>query len=139
MREAARSFSHGTCATFDGLHPRGFDLMSDEALDAFGQLLMILEDMGQWPQGVDAVVTALIPKPKGGVRPIGLFSGLYRIWARVRRPYADQWEKEHDKPFFAAKSGQGALDTVWDQAFRAERTTCAGGSAGSVLVDMNAF
>ena len=109
MREAARSFSHGTCATFDGLHPRGFDLMSDEALDAFGQLLMILEDMGQWPQGVDAVVTALIPKPKGGVRPIGFFSGLYRIWARVRRPYADQWEKEHDKPFFAARSGQEPL------------------------------
>ena len=139
LREASRSFSHGTCATFDGLHPRGFDLMSDEGLDAFAQLLMVLEDLGQWPSGVDAVVTALIPKPKGGVRPIGLFSGLYRLWARARRPHADRWEKDHDKPFFAAKAGCGAVDTVWDQAFRAERTTCAGGSAGAVLVDMKAF
>ena len=73
------------------------------------------------------------------MRPIGVFAGIYRCWARARRPVAEKWEREHDRPFFAAKEGNSALNTVWDQAFRAERAVAQGKSAAAVLLDLRAF
>jgi hypothetical protein len=139
LRNAAKTFSCTTTSTYDGFHPRHFDGLSDEALSALGVLLDTCEDIGEWPEGINAVVTVLIPKAKGGLRPIGLFSGIYRLWARARRPEAADWDRSHDRAYFSAREGNGALDTVWDQAFRAERDTADGSAAAAVLVDMKSF
>ena len=139
LRTAARSFSPSTSSTYDGLHPRQFDSVSDEGLDALAALLNLVEDLGTWPPGIAAVVSTLIPKPKGGTRPIGLFSGIYRLWARSRLTVATAWERANDQPFFSAKEGKAALDTVWNQAFSAERTVACGKVAAAVLLDMRSF
>ena len=68
LRRASASFSHKTSTSYDGLHPRHFAMLSDDALDAIGELLMCIEGQGHWPAGIDAVTMALIPKPKGGTR-----------------------------------------------------------------------
>ena len=81
----------------------------------------------------------MIPKASGGVRPIGLFTGLHRIWAKARRPLADSWEKEHREDFFAAATGQSAIDTVWRQALAAEQAVHSKNACGAVLVDLSAF
>ena len=112
VRDAAKSFAPSTSSTYDGLHPRHLSLISDKSLKTVASFLNLVEDIGEWPEGIAAVVAVLIPKPKGGVRPIGMFAGLYRVWARTRRAEAAKWERQHDHPAFAAKEGNGALDTV---------------------------
>ena len=139
MRAAVKAFSPSISPTYDGFHPRQLDCLSDAALDVLASLLNLTEDIGERPPGIAAVVTTLIPKPEGRTRPIGLCPGIYRCWARTRRQVAEQWERANDGPFFAAKEGNSALDTVADQAFRAERSVTAGRSAAPVLLDMRSF
>ena len=85
LRAASRTFSPRTCSTFDGLHPRHFDALSTESLVTLAVLLDAFEETGRWPPCLAAVITALIPKARGWVRAIGLFCGVYRLWARARR------------------------------------------------------
>ena len=139
LRAAARTFSPKTSSTFDGLHPRHFDALSDEALSTLALLLEAFEETGRWPPCISSVVTALIPKAKGGVRPIGLFSGAYRIWARARRPEAAEWERKNHREFFAAREGNGALDAVWTQALRNERGALNQKFTAALLVDLASF
>ena len=91
LRSAGNTFSHCTTATYDGVHPRHFALLSDAALQVVAVFLESIENLGAWPPGIDTVAIALIPKPKGGVRPIGLFPGLHRLWSRARRDVAQAW------------------------------------------------
>ena len=39
------------------------------------------------------MLIALLPKPDGGLRPIGLIPLLPRVWARARRDIVTEWEK----------------------------------------------
>ena len=139
IAQASRTFKNGTSSTFDGLHPRQFSMLSPGGRQATAELLEFCEHTGEWPQGVDEVVISLIPKATGGTRPIGLFSGLYRLWTRVRRLEAADWEQKNSRDFFAARSCNGALDTVWQQAFRAERSVAGGGVSAAVLIDLKSF
>ena len=68
-----------------------------------------------------------------------MFPGVYRLWARVRRPIATTWERQHQHAFFAVREGRAALDTVWEQAFDAEKATSEKRAAAAVLVDMRSF
>ena len=43
----------------------------------------------------------LIPKAAGGLRPIAVMNGITRLWAAIRRPYAQVWEKANHREFFA--------------------------------------
>ena len=139
LRAAAKTFSLRTSSTFDGLHPRHFDALSDEALTTLAVLLEAFEEMGRWPPCISSVVTALIPKAKGGVRPIGLFSGSYRLWARARRPEAADWERKCHRKYFSAREGNGALDAVWTQSMRNERGALNKKFTASLLVDLASF
>jgi len=58
LREAARSFSHGTACSYDGFHPRHFDFVCDEGLDVLAVLMMACEELGVWPESLRAVVIA---------------------------------------------------------------------------------
>ena len=137
--EGAKSFSHGTSSTYDGLHPRHFAMLSGQGRETTARLLEFFEHTGEWPDGINEVVISLIPKATGGTRPIGLFSGLYRLWTRVRKAEATEWERVNGRSYFAARGGNGALDTVWQQAFRAERNAGKGGASAAVLIDLKSF
>ena len=102
IAQASRTFKNGTSSTFDGLHPRHFSMLSPGGRQATAELLEFCEHTGEWPKGIDEVVISLIPKATGGTRPIGLFSGLYRLWTRVRRVEASEWEQKNSRDFFAA-------------------------------------
>eukprot|EP00959_Pyramimonas_sp_CCMP1952_P146126 3059578-Pyramimonas_sp.AAC.1 len=85
-------------------------------------------------------MVALLPKPAGGWRPIGLFSSAYRLWGRMRRPYAVQWEARLNKSHLSAGAFTGAGDVVWKQAVRSEHATSREdkkGVACSVLWDLH--
>ena len=70
LRAASRTFSGRKTSTYDGLNPRHFDALSDAALRTLAVFLDVCEDIGAWPDGINAVVTSLIPKAKRGVRRI---------------------------------------------------------------------
>ncbi len=139
LRDSSSSFSRATASTYDGFHPRHFGLLSDAALAALGAILEAVELLGAWPSQVDLVVMPLLPKPKGGYRPIGLLAGIYRLWSKARRAVADDWEAQHQRPYFAASAGYGPLDAVWRQAVRQEAGVAQGCEAAAVMEDMASF
>ena len=75
--------------------------------------------VGEWPEAARALTVVLIPKAKGGTRPIAMFPALHRLWTRSRRPTADAWERKLSPAFFATGKGQAGTDTVWAQALKA--------------------
>ena len=86
LRKASRTFSEQTSSTYDGFHPRHFSLMSDPALETLGILFQAIECLGEMPQSNSQVIVALIAKATGGTRPIGLYPGSERLWAKARLP-----------------------------------------------------
>ncbi len=86
-----------------------------------------------------AVVTALVPKAKGGFRPIGLLLAIYRVWAKARRRWTDAWERDNVRPYLSAAKGNGPTDTVWRLAAKQEEGVAEGLHAAVVAEDMQAF
>ena len=85
-------------------------------------ILGIAESRGAWPKQLSRVQLPLLEKPLGGFRVIGLFSGLYRIWGKARRPILKVWGAKNTRSYLAASSGRSVVDTVWRQAIKAEAT-----------------
>ena len=109
---------------------RHFKLLGNDALEALADLFLMMEGLGALPTATEHVIVALIPKPKGGNRYIGIYPALYRIWNATRRQEADKWEKEHARPFFAAAKEQAPEDVVW----RAQLKNRAARKQGNVVV-----
>ncbi len=139
LREASRSFKRRTAQTFDGFHPRHFSELADESLAVLAIILQAVEVSGQWPRQLRLVVTALLPKPKGGCRPIGILPAPYRLWAKARRPWADKWEAAHARGYLSSAKGNGPIDTLWRLGARQEAGTAAGEEAAVVADDLTAF
>ena len=80
------------------------------------------------------VITALIPKGGGGLRPIGLLPTLVRLWARIRAGEVQQWEAENERSYFYGGRGKGA---AWKFAARAEAVRLQGAEYAAVLLDQD--
>ncbi len=140
IRAASKASKLDTAQTYDGFHPRHFELLGDEPLHALADLYEAAESLGSWPDQMSLVTMPALPKPGGGYRLIGIFAATYRIWARARRPLADEWESRNERAYFAAGSDRSPTDAVWRQALRAEAATAGGGStAAAILTDLEKF
>eukprot|EP00974_Lingulodinium_polyedra_P114052 11043117-Lingulodinium_polyedra.AAC.1 len=62
----------------------------------------------------------LLPKPQGGHRGIGHFTGLHRLWTNARRRQASAWERANARPYFAAAAGKRPMDEVQRQCLHQE-------------------
>ncbi len=139
IRTAALSFAWRTTQTYDGFHPRQIGLLSDGALRALAVLLQAVETAGIWPRQVSMVVSALLPKPRGGFRPIGILPAVYRVWAKSRRADSDRWEREHPRAYLSAARGNGPIDTMWRLGARQESGVAQGLQAAIVAEDIQSF
>ena len=117
--QAAITFPVGTGLGWDGIHPRAIYRLCQYTLEWLAKVLYRCEITGKWPELIDVVVIALLPKSDGWLRPIGLMPFLVRIWARARKEVAMQWEKANQHPFLYAGTGMGAHIGAWKQAARA--------------------
>ena len=72
VRFAAKAFSPSTACT-DGLPPKTVALLSEELLECLAGSGHLWIEQPTWPTDERTVHIALIPKPAGGERPIGLF------------------------------------------------------------------
>ena len=125
LRRASSTFPKRTAATVDGFHPRHFSMLSDEALDTMLLIIDAMEEASRVPEQASWLVMCLIPKGPGkaGYRPIVLFSGLWRVWARSRSFMAKDLLRRMDQPFIACGAGRGTEEVVWRQATSAEAAT----------------
>ena len=77
-------------------------------------LLYCVECLGDFAGDLCSILVRLLSKPTGGYRPIGLYRGVYRIWAKARQPLAHRWhvEKAPDGDI-AMAPGRHVGDAVW--------------------------
>ena len=86
-------------------HPRHVAMLDDDALLVLAVLFKAMERLGATPRQIAILIVVLLPKPKGGSRPITLFATIFKIWARGRRNYAEEWRRRHDAKHFACGPG----------------------------------
>ena len=135
--KASASFKKHTAVGPDGFHVRSFALLCTEALRGWVTLWQCIELVGIFPQQVDKLVVALIPKAAGGgLRPIGIFAALYRIAMKCRKQQISEWESTIAQPFLAADAGRGPLSLIWKCAIKAEAAVASGQHFGGFLWDL---
>ena len=140
IRAVAARYTLHSATSVDGFHMRRFGLISDLGLEALGSMYMAMEVHGFPPRQVSDVPVPLLGKPTGGYRPFGLCNSFYRMWGKIRRPYCDEWEGEHWRPYFVASAGKSPVDPVWRAALAAEEAVqTAGKTAASFLWDIKLF
>ena len=120
LLEACRTFPSETGLGWDLWHPRVIERLSRSTLLLLVAILMECENTGEWPSGVALVLIALLPKPDGGYRPIGLLPTPPRLWMRARRKVARSWEELNSRELLYAGKGKGANVAAWKQAVFAE-------------------
>ena len=136
IRMAARSFPIGTGVGVDNVSPRALDRLSDEAITALSSIFHACERTGQWGNCNALVMTVLLPKPDGGVRPIGLLPMAVRVWMRARVNVARQWEEKNADPCLFGGKGMGAQKAAWMAAYRAEVASTVADEHVQALLDM---
>ena len=117
LLDACRTFPTETGLGWDRWHPRVIERLSHSTLLLLVAILMECEKTGEWPAGIAVVLIALLPKPDGGFRPIGLLPNPPRIWMRARRKAARRWEELNSREWLYAGKGKGANVAAWTQAF----------------------
>ena len=111
FKRALVSFPTALGLGWDDIHPRALLRLHDVVLLALLRILFLCETIGGWPSSIALVIIALLPKSAGGLRPIGLFPWLPKIWAKVRRRVALEWEERVQRPYLYAGPGRGGLIT----------------------------
>ena len=134
--KALLTFPCGTGLGWDALHPRALTRLPPGILQAIMQLLALCEAAGRWPSVVQLVIIVLLVKADGGFRPIGLIPALPRIWMRVRRIAAKEWEATQARPYLFAGAAKGATVAAWKQSARAEFATSLNAGYGQALLDL---
>ena len=131
-----KTFPIGTGLGWDCWHPRALCCLPDDLLDSLVKLLMAAEAIGQWPRSLALVVIAMLPKSDGGMRPIGLFPTLIRVWMRLRRKQCVEWESKHHREFMYAGKGKGSDVAAFKVAARAEAAVAGGEAHGLSFIDL---
>ena len=137
FREALATVPTQLGLGWDDIHHRALLRLDDSVLLALLRVLFLCECTGKWPSFTSLVIIALLPKPTGGLRPIGLFPWLPKVWAKARRNLALAWEQQVTRPYLYAGPGRGADHAAWKQAARAEHaSTIRSAAYGMTLIDL---
>ena len=141
IRKASVSFPEHAAYGPEGWHMRHYSHMGDDGLRCVGLFLTIFEMSGGMPAQLRMVMAYLVSKGsiKKGWRVINLFTSLYRLWVRIRRGAAREWELRHPRAYVAFGPGGGTIRAVYQQSLIAEAAAGKGGVVGSVLWDLREF
>ena len=134
--ESGKLFKKQTGLGIDLMNPRWITWLSRGLLVGLCKVLMAIEELGHWPEQVEEVLIALLPKPDGGRRPVGLLPTIERLWEKVRRPVVQEWRQTVVRQYNWAMKGRSSADAVWKQAICAEAAVAKGKATASVLVDL---
>ena len=117
---ASSSFKART-SVIDGWHPKHMASMSEQCRSSLADVFNEAELCGDFPSTQSQLVVKLLPKPTGGVRPIGLFRGLFRVWSRCRQHLARAWQASRSKDLqqWNMLPGRQIGDACWRAMVRA--------------------
>ena len=138
LRKTASTFGVNTSAA-DGWHPRMFSELSDEALQGLSDIYHMIELVGNFPSDHQTLLVRLIPKPNSlESRPIGLYKGLFRLWAKRRTDALRSWSREHPEAakFINTLPGRQTLDGVWRAQLQGYLDQSEGLEAAEVMWDV---
>ena len=113
--------------------------ISEESVEGLVELFKEVERTLAWPPQVYFNYIALLSKPDGGERPIGLMPMLYRVWLRARRPALAEWEEARAGFWDTAVKGSSALQAGLRRALLDETSVALGEAAVTFLWDMAKF
>ena len=116
--------------------PRALARLSTECLAALACILTAIELDGKWPQLLHLIIVALLPKPEGGRRPIGLLPMVVRVWGRARKGFVQEWERLNARRDIYGGKGSGAQRAAWEAAFGAEHAYLSELAFVQVLMDL---
>ena len=133
---AATSFPIGTGLGADNISPRAITRLSAAGICALAALFMAFEAKGDWCQVLNLVLIVLLPKSDGGLRPIGLFPTVIRLWFRTRIGLARAWEQTHSLPCVFGGVGSSAQHAAWQAAFVAESAALCSLDHVQALLDL---
>ena len=120
IRTAAFSFPASTGLGADNISPRALLRLSDDALTSLAVHMTKMETCGEWGEALNLVLIVLLTKSDGGLRPIGLFPTVIRVWMRARVAQARAWEAANASKHLYGSTGMGAQRAAWVEAFCAE-------------------
>ena len=135
-RCAIATFPAGTGVGDDNIGPRALGRLGDDALLALLRIFAACEALGSWGTAAFHVLIVLLPKPDGGLRPIGLFPTIIRVWMRMRSSVARAWESANALPQLYGGAGMGAQRAAWVAAFQAEKAQADGLEHVAALLDL---
>ena len=136
IKQAAATFPAGTGLGADNISPRAICRLSDAAVSALAHLYARIEALGEWTAMFNLVLIVLLPKLDGGLRPIGLFPTIIRLWMRTRVCIARAWENAHALPSVYGGVAMGAYRAAWNENFAAEFAANAKADHLQALVDL---
>ena len=94
--------------------------------DELARILVKVEDLGVWPDGLLDGYIAMIPKTDGdatplGQRPLCVLPVVYRIWAAVRMAQLEDWFKSWvPDSVFSAGGGRGSVEAWYTSSLDIE-------------------
>jgi hypothetical protein len=132
----SRSFNL-EAAKADAWHPRQFSYLSDDALRALADLLIIYQKTGMWAGFQEETLVSLIPKPDGDRRPILLYNALYRVWAKRAQDEVTRWAEEKLKGTSINNAACRITgDGLWRTAVRDNMAIDGGGYSAEMMWDI---
>ncbi len=134
------NFRGSTGVGRDWLRLRHIIMLSRDARSALAQMLRSVEAVRRWPNILREVLAVALGKKEGGCRLIGLATGIYRLWAKLR--FFDcrgALEKRLHRPFLTAAPGMCALEGAFQDAWKGELAAAKGMDACGIMVDMKSY
>jgi len=124
----------------DGWRVDELKLLPVVLLDRLGMLLNLIEDTGAWPKDLTTGTVSLISKGEGtsplSLRPLGIMSVVYRLWAGTRVREVLAWQELWlDSGLHGFRKGHAAEDVWWEQALHVEEALLKSGSLFGLSLD----
>ena len=109
LARLAKGMKSATGRGTDSLGPADVRNLPPMGLDMLAALFNSIEAELAWPWQLLTVTEAMLPKPKGGDRGIGLLPWLCRLWSAAKDPLVKGWSHEHAGFWDQAVAGSSAL------------------------------
>ena len=119
---AAAAFQPATATGSDMLHPRSFAHLGNGAARGAAAFMRVFDTAAAFPADACVVYNSHIPKPTGGLRPIGLCSALFRVWGATRKALMKEWHLDYARKNAEVAAGpeKDSADPVWQGMVMAE-------------------
>ena len=127
------------CPSIDGWTGRELRMLPPEAIKELTIILNLIETNCAWPAQILQVLVVLIPKPKGGDRPISLVSLIFKLWEVLNACTITKWEDEKIVFWDDAVRGSSALRAAALRRLRAEAASLMGEEFTYILWDAEKF